>query len=875
MNVASNSEITSENNKGTDFFLEVALEEVSRNHWKIPTQTRAEVIAQAKAKAPEGAWTEHAERAICERIDWHIQERQDRARLLVTLPNDIAARHDVQEAAELPTLATKDYQGVIILNLPMGAGKTRKMGVPFIENAAGKGRAVAIAPLTSLVDQMSAVFDADHYSCITPGQIEVCDRLAVCLPSIIREDHAAIHAEAEYIFIDEILSCLAFLASPQCGKHPEKAFHALVHRIRHARCVMVADANIPASVVRFLEYCRPDERFRIIRQPVQDTGKIVGYHIGRDALASSIGEILTRLGNGENLWIGTEAPETAKLITGMIEGRGFSALGVWPDNKGNKAQAAFLSNPEAEAVKYRVIVHSPVIQSGVHIADAGCHFDHVFWIGAGMALTADKVMQTLGRVRYAKTFTLGLLQNNKQATPDSVTLMQGLRSAAASEGLPEGSGTIYDRFTAARKAEHAYAVSDAHMAIITVLRHAGWSVHRLDRVTYGAAFSDEIKAQREANAAAWQAEVLSAPILSREDAEALQKQRGLNTAQSAALEAYAIRLHLGVTDLTSEVYDFWDHGRAIGKLERFLSLIGKPTSPDVDRIALCHQHFPKAVEAAYKRLFRGYNIGPDVRLSPDDVQNIMRGITQADAIEYAFLGIIDPGPVYRYDRRGNLKPYQPPMTKPGSFWRMVMDRVGLAGKRTVNGTTGLQDFGLKTGSWQAIDTAAEQRRSNRYSLITIRDKGLSVAGIEEPTEPVSRAMFSADVFMAQLEGQGIHPRLMPTARALANEAWCLVKPFIETSHISRSAGEIWLPIANEIGFQVSLNIPIPDFMEGTGESLYPIEYGSDIVFPFDIDLSARQIILRRVMKSPLAIRALKANHSPKAAKALLDDLLAA
>lgn len=316
----------------------VHLEDASREHWKIPTRTRAEIFSQIRNTAPAGVWTDDMEQDVCERIDWHIKDREGRARLLVTLPDDVAARHDVQEAAELPMLTDADYQGVIILNLAMGAGKTRKMGVPFIQHAAGKGRAVAIAPLTSLVDQMADVFDADHYARISPDQVEVCDRLAVCLPSIIREDHAAIHAEAAYIFIDEILSCLSFLASPQCGKDPQKAFHALVHRIRHARCVMVADANIPASVVRFLEYCRPDERFRIIRQPVQDTGKKVGYHIGKNALPASIGEILTRLENGQNLWIGCEAPETAKLITGMIEGRGFSALGVWPANKGNKAQ---------------------------------------------------------------------------------------------------------------------------------------------------------------------------------------------------------------------------------------------------------------------------------------------------------------------------------------------------------------------------------------------------------------------------------------------------------------------------------------------------------------------------------------------------------
>lgn len=818
------------------------LSKASKLQWSMPTKTKKEIISSIIDESNE--WDASFESSVSDRIDWHIQQRQDRARLLVTLPDDIAARHDVREAAELPTLTASDYQGVIILNLPMGAGKTRKMGVPFIQHAAGKGRAVAIAPLTSLVDQMADVFEADHYARIAPSDLEVCDRLAVCLPSIIREDHAAIHAEAAYIFIDEILSCLAFLASPQCGKDPQKAFHALVHRIRHARCVMVADANIPASVVRFLEYCRPDERFKIIRQPVQDAGKSVGYHIGKDALASSVGEILTRLADGQNLWIACEAPETAKLITGMLEGHSFSALGVWPDNKGNKAQAAFLSDPEAEAVRYRAIVHSPVIQSGVHIADAGQHFDHVFWIGAGMALTADKVMQTLGRVRYAKTFTLGLLQNNKQAAPDDKTLMQGLRLASVSEGLPEDSGTVYDRFTAARKAEHAYAVSDAHMAIITVLRHAGWSVNRLDRVTYGAALSDGIKAQREVNSAAWKAEVITAPILSREDAEALQKQRGLNTAQSAALEAYAIRSHLGVSDLTSEVYDFWDDGRVIGRLERFLSMTGRPSNPAVDRVALCHQRFPKAVAAAYKRLFRGHVIGPDTRLSPDDVQDIMRGITQADAIEFAFLGIIDPGPVYRYDRKGNLKPYQPPMDQPGRFWRMVMERVGLSGKGFNNGTTGLQRFGLKSGSWQIIETAAEQRRSGRNSIITIRDKGVSSAEIEPPqARPIVLPVQLIRDVCERLTVSRPKPlehtneNYSPKERAARDQVNSIMRRYL--GYPTHGFADVWLPVSDEYGFQKAMTIPVPICvtLDETYDCVIETAPGSQeyLAFPFDVE----------------------------------------
>jgi len=461
-----------------------------------------------------------------------------------------------------------------------------------------------------------------------------------------------------------------------------------------------------------------------------------------------------------------------------------------------------------------------------------------------MALTADKVMQTLGRVRYAKTFTLGLLQNNKQAAPDDKTLMQGLRLASVSEGLPEDSGTVYDRFTAARKAEHAYAVSDAHLAIITVLRHAGWSVNRLDRVTYGAALSDGIKAQREVNSAAWKAEVITAPILSREDAEALQKQRGLNTAQSAALEAYAIRSHLGVSDLTSEVYDFWDDGRVIGRLERFLSMTGRPSNPAVDRVALCHQRFPKAVAAAYKRLFRGHVIGPDTRLSPDDVQDIMRGITQADAIEFAFLGIIDPGPVYRYDRKGNLKPYQPPMDQPGRFWRMVMERVGLSGKGFNNGTTGLQRFGLKSGSWEEIEQAATQRRSGRNSIITIKDKGVSSAEIVPPEArpialPVQLIRDVCERLIASRPKQPDHTNenYSPKERAARDQVNSIMRRYL--GYPTHSVADVWLPVSDEYGFQKKMTVAVPICvtLDETYDCVIETAPGSQefLAFPFDVE----------------------------------------
>lgn len=223
-------------------------------------------------------------------------------------------------------------------------------------------------------------------------------------------------------------------------------------------------------------------------------------------------------------------------------------------------------------------------------------------------------------------------------------------------------------------------------------------------------------------------------------------------------------------------------------------------------MALSHQKFPQAVAAAYARLFRGYEIGPDTRLSPDDVQDIMRGITQADAIEYAFLGIIEAAPVYRYDCKGNLKPYQPPMNQPGRFWNMVMERIGLAGKRIVNGTTGQQSFGLKSGSWEEIEQAATQRRSNKNSIFSIREKGVSVAEIEPPeARPIAlpvqliRDVCNRLIASSPKQTENTNENYSPKERAARNQVNSIMRRYL--GYPTHGFADVWLPVSDEYGFQ--------------------------------------------------------------------------
>lgn len=713
MNITVNSENTSVKNEETDFSA------IGKNLKDCLTPESARSVARHFAPNDDGA-ARWAARTIQEQIDSAIS--------LVDVSPAIRKRHDFQTVGELEKLLTgDDYHGVIVAFCPMGSGKTRHLGKPFAEWAAGKGRFVAIAPLTALVDGLAAEFKADHYRTITKAEVENCDRLAVCMPSIIKEEHSVIHGEADFIFIDEIAGCLSFLKSEQCGKCPEKVFHALVQRIKRAKCIMVADANISDRVMKFLEYCRPGERFRVIEQPKNPDGRKVEYYQGKDAKVSFVSDMLTRLSAGENLWIGAESPDMAKTITTLLQLRGLPVLGVWPGNKGNKAQAAFLKDPHAEIAKYRAIVHSPVIQSGVHVADDGKHISHVMWIGQGGKLAAPAVMQTLGRVRYGRTFTLALLQNNKQEVYSVDTMQSTILEASGADKV-----SLYDSFCAFQEQDYQWAVSHAHLAIVAVLRHAGWEVNHIGGVNDDK-LGEELNSITEANAERWKQLVLSAPDISSDDAEALRRQQSRTEKENASLEAHRMRGYLGhVQGLSPDgLWDLWDDGRIVSKIRRFKIQQGKKLS-DNDDAALFHRHFPDAQVRIYRKLgILGMKPGSRVRKSEWDAA--IQNMTQDDWVMAAYLGIVQPSQVLRFKSNNKnevaLQAYTPPEERTFGLFKQIMERMGLEADSLRNSCPAEGEekytFIIQPVSFNLMSGVAKLSGSAVIPHIYIRDEALN------------------------------------------------------------------------------------------------------------------------------------------------------
>lgn len=710
VNITVNSEITSEE---TDFSA------IGKNLKDCITPESARSVARHFAPNDDGAarWAAGI-----------IQKQIDSAVALVDVSPAIRQRHNFETVGELKNLLTgDDYHGVIVALCPMGSGKTRHLGKPFVEWASGRGRFVAIAPLTALVDGLAVEFKADHYQNITKPEVETCDRLAVCMPSIIKEEHSVIHGEADFIFIDEIAGCLSFLKSEQCGKWPKRVFDALVQRIRRAKCVMVADAHINDRVMLFLEHCRPGERFRVIEQPKNPDGRVVEYYKGNDAKVSFVSEILSRLSAGENLWVGAESPDMAKTITKLLQSRGLPVLGIWPGNKGNKAQAAFLKDPHAEIGKYRAIVHSPVIQSGVHVADKGKHISRVMWIGQGGKLAAPAVMQTLGRVRYARKFTLALLQNNKQEVYSVETMQSTILAASGADKV-----SLYDRFCEFQEADYQWAVRHAHLAIVADLRHAGWDVTQIGGVKDDT-LGQEIKAVAEANAEAWKQLVLSAPDISTDDAEALRRQQSRTEDENATLEAHRMRGYLGhVQGMSADgLWELWDAGRVVSKIRRFKIQQGKRLS-DNDDAALFHRHFPNAQARIYQKLGI-LGMAPGSRIRKSEWDAAIQNMTQEDWVMAAYLGIVQPSKVLRFHTNSKydvtLQTYTPPTDRTFGLFKQIMERMGLEAKSHRNSCPAEGEekytFIIQPVSFNLMSCVAKLSDSAVNPNIYIRDEALN------------------------------------------------------------------------------------------------------------------------------------------------------
>lgn len=792
--------------------------------------------------------------------EW-VADAKAASKASVGFSKGIATRHTFETPDRLPNLSMSDYSGVIALRAPLGSGKTQIVGVSFVDAIRDIGRVACITHLRSLVAEMARRLNSAHYETITETQLLRENALAITSASLCNGKFDEFFGTCYYLFIDEFSQVRRFLASESCGTNAAASYAALRRHIAAAKCVIVTDADLSDEDIRFLEEIRPAEKFRVIDAQPPMPARTIDYIVGEDSAEYIIGAAEQEMLGGGNVWIGCESAARAAAFGEYFKQRGFKALSITSDEKGGKEQEAFLNNPDEVSRQYQVVVHSPVISCGVSIEHKdGHHFTAAFWIGGGRAILPSDAGQAIRRVRYLNHTTVGLL-NNSEGKPKTARTLDAEFLAAN----PDKEITEYKQFQHRVEAEES-AAKAAFMARFCWQRQdAGYTLNRLI-ISRDASRKADVKEIRTAQIEAKREALKSAPAISAADAEKLERNGKRTKEENIALEAHNIRSWLNITEVSDEAITLWDNGYGMARMARFMAYRGAlPVTADQDR-----QIESEALVAAYAAMFEGISFEPGHVFRRDEIETIYQRCKE-NALAWAYLGITPKSVQPEVTGRGELK--FPKKPAPNRFIGDLLDKMGLCTNR---GTYTCPLTGHRIES-RRIDAEHFETMTKAMSRIKVWDLptfyntkfAVSPTPSEQSEHDISDLVQPA--LMPEIEPQQDRPIVIPDKPEItssANDAGEvstpdeaalldliaeMTAPFADLP--STSTGEAWIPLSDENGFQLNVQIPVPDCFAYLEESVQPIpgRHGDFIALPYPLDVSHEMLDLVRNSNRPAYI----------------------
>lgn len=684
------------------------------------TMALGDVLAMLTRHWPEGV-EPGALRAVHASLERLLEARRARALAFVSLPDDVARLHDLEAHQALPVLGEADYQGVVLLNAPMGSGKTLHVGRPYARWASAEdrgGRFVATCHRQSLVAELARVLQVDHYNDVLAEMSWAVRGFATCLPSIVKDAHAQIVDEADYLFLDEIDQVLRSIASKVTVADKKTAadvYRCLVDLVKRAKCIIGADATMSTLPLDFLEQCRPGERFRVVRVAPVGQGLSVSMAYGLQALATGYGEAMARLQQGQKLWIACGEKTRAIECGALLETMGARVLVLHSGNRDNTAQAAFWRDPEGQSLQYDAVVHTGVISSGMSIThrDMGQHFDHGMLIASGATITPADAMQMLRRVRYLKTWTVVCTPSHARDIDSAEAILAGIRGAAATEGH-QVNLTDFDAFVARVKADDARARADFASGLWWALQAHGFKVERLALVD-DAEMLARIKTLRANLRDQALQSILQADDLSDEEAARLRDSTTCTDETTAALLKHRIKVDLGVTAVDAEAVEAWDDGRGPRRMDRWSAAVLGLAESRAEDGEMVLRRFSKARALAYRWLFDGVDLKPGLRID-EALARLLVGRVIERRYLLAYLGIV-PAKWARYLAADKAYPAPKyPVREMGE----ILERMGLSLRRR-EGTARVVDvppsspvYPQMGGNLLNGNTASEGKQTRNY-----------------------------------------------------------------------------------------------------------------------------------------------------------------
>lgn len=591
--------------------------------------------------------------AIIERVAFMVGKRKENCldRLTVRLANDLSG---------LDQLVSQITQGVYAIQAPTGTGKTQSVLQPLASRAKANGQqVVAIAPLTSLVSELSERLELDQYQDVKSSirqarrdgmgdAAQHFDHLATCINSLAHSFFAEFMDGVSVVLIDEFTQVLeAFKSKTTFVPDDQTCFNMLRSIIRRADLVVVADANMNDDAVQFLRECRPHDTPTLYRVKPTTGRDAIWYDNDATLLQQITADVIN---DDQNVWITCDTKAKAERIEKYLIESGIEADSIkliTADTKDEKTKR-FLKNADLHSRRFRVVIASPSIKSGISIQHKDKpHFAYVAGFFDGGSVSSRDAYQMLGRVRYVTQLHLSV------GTPKTKHAIDADHDNAARDDLAQLDGkkqrcTALDLMIASQR--DAYAADQSNFAnnLYWTLEHYRCTQWRDEYSTTDQRL-DDLKTECKLEA---RQRIMDAMPIDHAMATELRSEMYLDQDQVYQLKAYEMRRRLLMPadqPITDEMFEI-----DVSTITRFGSLMQYDAHMIDDggnRDCLSKQRLKTARQRLFAVLREHLNITPNALY---DDASAARALDHIESNRHALAaaGIIPKRFATRYYKRG-------------------------------------------------------------------------------------------------------------------------------------------------------------------------------------------------------------------------------
>lgn len=647
--------------------------------------------------------------SIMRRVQWAIYNRKRIA--LSAVKPEKWGKHNHVVVNDLKEVVLNN--GVNLIFAPMGSGKTQKIIKPFSKQ---EKVFCAIAHRRSLISELSDRLNVENYE--EAKNVDFSDKVAVCLPSAMSTRFHQFTDRVQNLAIDEVSQNIRFTSSKECkasGVDQEGVYMGLKDLVNKSEVVIGADASIDQTTIDFFEQARPDEQFTIIEQIPNNSRERKCFLYDEEMLLS---RVQAELMNEGKVWFAVESVAKAEAIYALFS-ENYKCILITSKNSTSKKIKDFLSHVEDESRKYDMVIASPAISSGVSVEHGTApHFTMIAGIASGAAICFSDFAQMLARVRYVDHYHVCLKKNNhKYDGVTANTILMGQRQSALLEGGKLKENEYTQVMALIDEKERAYRADFAN-GFVWFLEYYCFEIMPPMPTQIDYTILDKLKEIAKENKEHYRKALCEAPLISQDEADALDAKKDITEEEQLVLMAFNIRKLLGyefVHSLTPLDIDMFERLPAIDRFTRYLGLV--PPNDDSDKnIAL--RKFANAQVKAIEIMLEDTKL--DTALFTADLcKDIVKRVSSnQNRFLLSALKLV-PSTYARdiQDKRGNLKPLNVP-TNCGKAMGCIIEKFGLKWKRVTKGhsRTGIVGYQVTEESYNLMKEYSLRRHEKMIAI---------------------------------------------------------------------------------------------------------------------------------------------------------------